>query len=163
MMIEPAPEVQQIPVLLDAATTYANGLANVFTQFLTVVFGALAFASALSLRTIGPTFRLSKLHFSGASLLIGGVLFAYFSISFLTFLNFDELLALTLAELHAEIESTWTLKKSETLEAFQHPFPAFFGMRLPGVGFAIGSVITLIAFLWISNVKRESDPAEQPQ
>lgn len=147
----------QIPVLLSAATTYANGQASLFNQFLTVVFGALAFASALSLRSIGPTFKLWIFRCSSSSLLIAFVLVAYFCISFATFLKFEHLLRLTLVELHAQIKDSWTLKHEETLEAFTHSEPVF-GIGLPSIGFAVGAVITVAAFLWITNARRDSKP-----
>ena len=137
---------------MTAATTYANALSSLFSLFLSVVFGALAFAAAIPLSAIGKKW----LSFSSSSLLIAGVLCAFFIISFLTFLDTENNLRIVLAELSMEIEKSWTFSNPDTLSAFQPNPPAIGDWSLSSIGYLIGSIGTLIAFLWISNADRKT-------
>ena len=146
----------QITILMTAATSYADIVATLFNLFLVVVFGSLGFAASISLKSIGKTYRFYNFSCSSSSLIIAAALFAFFIICFISFQSSTENLRIVLTELHLQIDS-WPLKDRNTLSAFK-PSELFVGkLGLPDIGFIIGSALTLIGFLLISNAERGSE------
>lgn len=145
---------EEVAVLMSVATTLAGNIASLFTMFLSVVFGALAFSATISLRNIGPAIDIGVFHASGSSLIIAFALTAFFIISFLSFQDAQQKLLVTLQEL-SEHTNTWSFVNEKTKSVFKpHAPPVIGNLGRESIGFIIGGVMTVIAFLWISNVYR---------
>ena len=151
--------IDQIGILVTTATTYAANAASLFNLFLTVFFGSLAFAAALSLKSIGTTHRFWKFSCSSSSLMFAAALLAFYIIDFMSFQFAAKNLYIVLSELEKQIGS-WTFKNPNTLSVFQPAEPVIGNLRWPSIGFLIGSIAALIGFLWISNVDRSKDKKE---
>lgn len=145
----------QIGILMDAATVLAGNIASIFSMFLTVVFGALAFSAAISLRNVGPRISVRGTGASVSSLVIAFSLLSFFAISFNSFYNAQKDLYLILSELKLHTDE-WGFLLKDTGSVFgPHMEPVWGYLNLESVGFLIGSVATLISFIWITNLSRE--------
>ncbi len=143
----------QIGILVTTATTYAANAASIFNLFLTVCFGSLAFAAALPLKSIGDPHPFFEFCFSSSSLMFAVAFLAFYIIDFISFQSAGNKLNIVLRELKQQI-SCWTFKNPDTLNVFQPARPVIRNLRLSSIGFLIGSIASLIGFLWISNVDR---------
>ena len=149
----------QISILMDAATVLAGNITSIFSMFLTVVFGALAFSAAISLRDVGPRITVRGLGASVSSLIIAFSLLSFFIISFNSFFNAQMDLYLVLSELKLHTDK-WNFLLEDTKSIFgPHLEPLFWNLNLESVGFLIGSMATLISFIWITNLGRDSHSA----
>lgn len=147
-------ENNEIAVLMSAASTLAGNISSLFSMFLTVVFGALAFSGAISLRGVGPNVWEYGFSISLSSLLIGFSLMAFFIISFMSFQKAQENLYLVLKEL-SEHTDRWKFTHNDTKKVFKpHCEPLIGNLGRESLGFIIGSVCTVISFLWIANMCR---------
>ncbi|WP_299621036.1 hypothetical protein [Pelagibius sp.] len=149
-------EKELVDFLLATATTYAASTISIFNLFLTVAFGSLAFSAALSLRSIGKSYKIWRFRFSSSSLLIALALLAFYVIDFIAFLSVGEELKIVLNELDQQIES-WSFKNSNTKKLFD-PAPSGIGdLKLSAIGFLIGSTASLVGFLWFANADRSAN------
>jgi hypothetical protein len=151
--------MSELNFYLAAANAYASQATSVFNMFLTVLFGSLAFAAAMSLKDIGNQVNIYKINFnvSTSSLLIGSALLSFYIISFIVFHSLSmkaNVLIVAMLE-KAEIESI----SSDVVSSLSESTPEVAGLVLPSFGFLVGSLLSLVAFMWLANVKRNDKSA----
>lgn len=147
-------ETNEVAILMSAASTLASNISSMFTMFLSVVFGALVFSATLSLRHVGPTLGGESFSLSAGSLLIAFALSSFFIIGFLSFHQAQKNVYLVLQELAAHT-SGWAFYHAETSNAFKpHSRPLIGSLGRESLGYIIGSVTTVISFLWLANMCR---------
>ena len=91
--------------------------------------------------------------------MIAAALLAFYIIDFISFQSAGNKLNIVLRELEQQIGS-WSFKNPKDMLSVFQPEPLIIGnLRLSSIGFLIGSIISLIGFLWIANVdRRKRDP-----
>lgn len=144
--------MDEIDFLVTSAQAYVNASVSVFNMFLTVLFGSLAFSASMSLRDIGRSpMKIGCLPLSWSSCVIGSALLAFYIISFASFYDATKSAEILLEKLSDLVSKRESIKSTAVL--FK-PQDNLLG-SLPVLGYMIGSVCGLVAFMWLANVERK--------